>query len=180
MQTVIFLCALALHIAAPHFAAAEITVPGLDSDYIRLEARKTSIAAIDGFGVFAKRDIPANSLLCEYRGAVVAMADAGKVHSDKSLQFTFEGHEYMMVGEGICAMINDCRDLKKGRGECHDGFDYNAKVITEKTSGKVFIVTARYVKKGEELFWSYEGSDGKYWETWTGPKENVKVSRNDL
>ena len=156
----------------------ENTFSAIDSDYFSLQTAPSSIPAISGLGVFAKRDIPAEVILCEYRGAILPRDEGLKVPSDKSVFLKIEEKDYVLVGDGICAMINDCRDVNKGHQECHDGFHHNARVMT--LHSKVFIVSNRPIRAGEELFWDYDGDQGTYWKNWRGPKEDVKINRNGL
>ena len=47
-------------------------------------------------------------------------------------------------------------------------------------NGKVFIVSNRELRAGEELFWDYDGEQGTYWKNWKGPKEDVVMKRTGL
>ena len=53
--------------------------------------------------MFAKRDIPAEVILCEYRGAILPRDEGSKVPSDKSVFLKIEEKDYVLVGDGICA-----------------------------------------------------------------------------
>ena len=89
------------------------TFQAIDSDYFLLNTAPSSIPAIQGLGVFAKTNIPAEQIVCEYRGAILSREEGIKVASDKSVFMEFRDKKYVLVGEGICAMINDCRDVQR-------------------------------------------------------------------
>ena len=49
-------------------ADTDNTISGINSDYYRVYTDTSSLGRAVGNGVFAKSDIPANTIICEYRG----------------------------------------------------------------------------------------------------------------
>ena len=84
-----------------------------------------------------------------------------------------DGRSYKILGDTLCAKINDCTaavtkpytlDEFKAINDtsgvpCIDGFDYNAVPLSQ-PNGKIFIVSKRDIKAGEEIFYSYS------WQYW--------------
>ena len=108
-----------------------------------------------------KVDIPANVILCEYRGKVFSLEEGLRVKSDKSMLVQLENNTYILVGSGVCAMINDCRDISRYDGQCHAGFARNARAGA--MHGKIFVMSLRHIAAGEEIFFDYNGINGNYW-----------------
>lgn len=147
------------------------SVTSIDSDYLCLEVKPT-LLPFDGVGVFAKRHIPANSLLCEYSGLLVPKSYAG----DKTRAFEMpDFDDFIVLGDTLCAEINDStwvinhpltREevsllsrslLPEGPIErvlpTYPGFTRNAAAVI--VSGKIFIMSTRDIAKGEEIYFYY-------------------------
>lgn len=164
--------------------AAGEYVHALDSDFLLLYIDDTSLPHSSiGRGVFAKYDIAANEIVCEYRGALVDAPTREKMHSDKVMQTSGPGGETLfLVGDGICALINDsaCITIKNELGQfvvpysdaeidafevspfldsipTHPGFPYNARYDILNTTGKVFVRSLRHIAAGSEIFAPYGG-----------------------
>lgn len=151
-------------------------VTSVDSDYLCLEVKPT-LLPFDGVGVFAKRHIPANSLLCEYTGLLVPKTYTGdKTRAFEVPDFHDDGRDgFIVLGDTLCAEINDStwvikhpftRDevsqlsrslLPEGPIErvlpTYPGFSRNAAAVT--VSGKIFIMSTRDIAKGEEIYFYY-------------------------
>jgi hypothetical protein len=72
--------------------------------------KKTSTLPFEniGFGVFAKHNIPAQSIICEHRGFIIYAKDMNKCPgNDKSHDMNGpDGIKYKNLGNNICAYIN--------------------------------------------------------------------------
>jgi hypothetical protein len=144
-------------------------VMAIDSDHFRLYVAESSIDASLGDGVFARTHFKEGSILCEYRGPIVPSHVF--IDSDRKMGMKFEGKEYNIIGDGICATINDCFDISNyfetGKRQCHSGFEHNAGVILEPLSTKVLLYAKRDIVAGEEIFYDYNGGvdegSGLYW-----------------
>lgn len=152
-------------------------IPAVDSDYLFLEVKPSLLPVPDvGVGVFAKSDIPAGEIICEFRGPTVD--DDIAIVSNKGYNIVHDGKKKKILGNTICSMINDCaavydvkyttEDIKRLKESKdffesvippYDGYRYNAKGHWTVT-GKVFIISTELIKAGTEICFSY----GKwYW-----------------
>jgi hypothetical protein len=123
-----------------------------------------------GLGVFAKIDIPPDEIICEYTGAVIDAKTItyDDILSEKVAYTDYQGSEFGIDGNNVCAIINDCawvvgssyskQDIDRIKIikeiPCYPGYKYNAKVYKTKI-GKVFIKSAVFIPKDSEIFWSY-------------------------
>ena len=153
----------------------------VDSDYFLIYQKPSTLPFENiGFGVFAKHNIPAKSIICEYRGPIIFADDITKFNgNDKIYDITGpDGLKYKILGDTVCAYINDCtaalyrpytveewhsvNNSNYGPGvPCIDNFAYNAEPLYH-SSGKVFIISSREILAGEEIFYSY---GWQYWNT---------------
>ena len=147
-------------------------INAMDSDYLFLDIRPTTLPFPVGNGVFAKFDIAAGEILCEYRGPVIS----GKTRYPSDKLFTINLPEdgmvypYQIIGDNICAHINDCADIlgkEYTLQDIHDlrhnesaslptypGYSYNSHYV--KTAlGKVFIASLTNIKANTEIFFNY-------------------------
>ena len=68
-------------------------IQAVDSDYLVIETKPTSLPHADeiGLGVFAKYNIPANEIICEYRGIVIdSKVDVDRTMLSKLFTLDFE------------------------------------------------------------------------------------------
>jgi hypothetical protein len=131
-----------------------------------------------GMGVFAKMDIPAQEILCEYRGAIIS-ADI-RYESDYLYSSKTSTNELISIvpdmDKPICAFINDCVvaavdaytdaeldaiETNQAELKVHPGFSHNSAALITKM-GKVFVVSSEDIPKGQEIFFAYGNS---YWLT---------------
>jgi len=139
-------------------------VRGMQSDYFRVYTQPSSISGISGVGVFARMPIQQGSIICEYRGPIVLSEHSNKVKSDKKMTMSYQGKSYTVIGQGVCALINDCRDIANAENKtCHQGYSHNAKSYQDQLSGKLFVMASRYIHTGEEIFFDYDGTNSVYW-----------------
>ena len=140
----------------------------IDSDYLYLDIRPTSLPYPVGNGIFAKYDIPSNEVQCELRGPVIT-TDAS-INSDKLFTTTFNQIPVNIVVNTVCTYMNDCADilgriysrneielLKNTRSyylPTYPGYSYNAAALITKL-GKVFIMSQTEIKAGDEIFFAY-------------------------
>ena len=155
-------------------------VKAVDSDYLVLYSDRSRLndAFVErdiGTGVFAKVDIPKDMILCEYRGPVILASEFHKFKDfDKAYNILgLDGRNYKILGDTLCAKINDCtaamakpytldeyRVINRTVGvPCFDDFEYNAAPLSQ-ANGKLFIVSKRKIKAGEEIFYPYS------WQYW--------------
>lgn len=148
-------------------------IPALDSDFFFIfDAPSTLPVEGIGAGVFARHPIPKGTIICEYRGAIVAR----DVFIDSNKIFDIVGPENMemkIIGSGLCATINDCArvddtysreellEIAAGNRsfDVHEGFHYNAAAAPHGL-GKMFIVATEDIQVNEEICYPY-GSN--YW-----------------
>ena len=166
-------------------------IDAVDSDYFVLYSDRSRLndAFVDrdvGTGVFAKVDIPKNMILCEYRGPVILSSEFTKFKDfDKAYNVVgLDGRSYKILGDTLCAKINDCtaamgkpftldeyRTINSTEGvPCFDDFGYNAVPLSQ-ANGKLFIVSKREIKAGEEIFYPYS------WQYW---KLKVSLVHEDI
>jgi hypothetical protein len=157
------------HASNPNGSSDSIMIEGVDSDYYFLEMRPSSLPGVQGNGVFAKADIPSGEIICEYRGPIIK-GDAYFL-SDKLYNINSIKNETMkIVGDTICAYINDCIDIAKikytryenGSVVIHESaivptfenHPYNAVPVTTNL-GKVFIASSTLIPGGTEVCFFY-------------------------
>ena len=152
----------------------------VDSDYFLIYQKPSTLPFENiGFGVFAKHNIPAKSIICEHRGFIIYAEDINKFPgNDKSHDMNGpDGVKYKNLGNNICAYINDCTaalyrpytveewhavnnsDYHPGV-PCIDNFAYNAEPLYHGPGGKIFILSTREILAGEEIFYPY---GWQYW-----------------
>lgn len=160
-------------------------IEALDSDFVFLEIRPTSLPLPEfssKLGVFAKMDIPANELVCEYRGAVIPSTvpyESDYLFSTldsqgNSMKIAPQPTELASNNLPICSYVNDCVNIygqeytaddilaieaQKKALYTYPGTDYNLRSLTTKM-GKVFLVASKPIPKDAELFFPYGGD---YW-----------------
>ena len=149
-------------------------IQATDSDYLNLVSKATTLPGVTGDGVFARNDLSANEILCEYRGPVIA--DSANYESDKRLSFeiidpgTDSLQRYSIVGSNLCSLVNDIVDIDSAKYSLeqlremklndtsfpvHQGFSYNAHKIST-ASGKVFVASSIDIPAGSEIFFPYD------------------------
>jgi hypothetical protein len=162
----------------PQSGESPAGAPGLiasDSDFFFLYMAQSTLPVPGiGTGVFAKLDIPAGELICEYRGQIGE--PSFDPYSDKLVSIRVEGNLLSISGNTICAYINDCawiynnsftvadidyfmRLQKEDSIPTYPGFEYNAIGIATKM-GKIFIQSTKDIKAGSEICYPY---GRKYW-----------------
>ena len=145
-------------------------LPATDSDYLYLYMTKSSIPIDVGLGVFAKVDIPAGEIICEYRGPMIDF-DIPYSSDKKFRAGTREGRTYSILGNTICAMINDpvwvvnktytpeeIESFKNATTEdiipLYPGLTYNANYVAT-AMGKIFIYATAFIPANAEIFFPY-------------------------
>jgi hypothetical protein len=149
-------------------------IGAVESDFLLLFKNNSTLPVTDiGQGVFAKHSIPAKSVICEYRGPIVAAEDYTEIVGDNKAYSILgpDEKDYKILGENICAFINDCTsatdhaisfdgwqslNLQTDSSgiPCYEGFSYNAKFLSDH-NGKVFVLSNRLIHPGEEIFVPY-------------------------
>jgi hypothetical protein len=151
-------------------ASTERVVEGVDSDYLFLYMAQSTIPIDVGLGVFAKVDIPAGEIICEYRGPMI-LIDIPYVNNKKFRASTREGVQYSIIGDTICAMLNDPVHVVGSSYSAEDilsfktsprediiptypGLDYNANFVATQM-GKIFIYATVLIPAHTEIFFPY-------------------------
>ena len=162
------------------------TIEAIDSDYIFLYIAKSSLPTeYAGNGVWAKFDLPANELLCEYRGP--AILESIEYESRNKFKTTApDGTNLNIICDSICSVINDCANIvgntyseedilrfKTADREdiipTYDGFSYNAHFV--KTAlGKILLYSTIPIKADTEIFFPY----GRWY--WMSSLENREAT----
>ena len=148
----------------------------IDSDYLFLYVKQSTLPIENaGLGVFAKVDIPAGEIICEYRGLIYKKENDNESKnaigkSDKLFSFSFDDIQYNINGNSICSLVNDAVQLVvdppytkeelrsyieseyRNSIPIHDGdqYQYNA-YYNETVMGKVFLMSLHDI----EIFYSY-------------------------
>jgi hypothetical protein len=172
---------LMLHTARPEtqsITAEEGGIPAIDSDFLFMHILPSILPFPQaGLGVFAKVDIPANEILCEYRGATIPSNItfmSNYIYSSK----TIHGEPFNIIPDmdkPICAYINDCVLIVGNSYSAEEldayesnesidmptyaGYEHNAAPMYT-IMGKVFIISKVRIPAGSEIYYPY-GS--KYW-----------------
>ena len=149
-----------------------------DSDHLDLEIKRSTLPLPKHTlinGLFAKRTFEANEIIGEYRGPIVPSEKSDDPIFDPEDKMLELNEKYVLLGRSIAAYANDCVDLKlekygseeykkwveKEEFPKHQGCEQNAEFLFK--ANKVFLVSKRQIKAGEEIFLSY-GFD--YWKTY--------------
>ena len=140
----------------------------IHSDFLMLYTDRSNIEN-GGNGVFAKEFIAKNSIICEYRGPVINSSDESKLpYNDKYFGIKIKSKNFSVLGENICAFINDCSNaIEKLRqnntllyendhdqSECYENLSYNAVALA--IGSKIFVLSSRDIFPNEEIFYSYK------------------------
>lgn len=149
-----------------------INISYIHSDDLYMEKRSSLLPIGNvGMGVFAKFNIINNTIICEYRGPIILEEYFPIfINNDKLLDIqNSNGKEYKIVGNNVCAYINDCTSalnrsytiqdiemINNGSIEmnCFDNYNYNSKYIITR-EGKAFVIAIKDINEGEEIFSSY-------------------------
>ena len=92
-------------------------VSAVDSDFFLIYNKDSTLPVENiGNGVFAKRDIKKDSLICEYRGPIIESKDEHRLTDINMRNKLFsirgpDGNQYSIVGTNVCALINDCTSI---------------------------------------------------------------------
>ncbi len=128
-----------------------------------LSVGKSTIAGA-GVGVFAIRDIPAGTRICEYTGRECSLAED---RTDMTYTYVVD-QDHVIVGDGISSKINDSVDFRQLSYDetvtffTQKGlpylFPHNCKFTVEHK--KVYVDAIANIAPGQELFADY---GFKYW-----------------
>ena len=135
-----------------------VQVEAIDSDYFSIYSNRSTLPGFFmGNGVYARRLILKNHIICEYRGTII---DNNSPHNNKNMMIK---NNLYISGNNICSLINDCRKVLTS-SKCYNGFNYNARAIV--SGGKMFIISNRAILPNEEIFFNYDYLDLNYWDYW--------------
>lgn len=149
---------------------------------------KESTIAEAGSGVFSHVDIPKGKIIAEYRGKTYSK---NKILSAETLKYSFIFPDDTLIvpyHDTIAKYINDTIDLRKTIqvGELmYTKNQYNVRWYQVKdpnsedpmTNYRLFIITTKSIKKGEELFIDY---GHQYWMDWVTDTKVMIKSNNML
>ena len=135
-----------------------------DSDYFLLELKPSLIPGA-GLGVFAKADIDAGIILAEYRGAVFLSELESKINKLNNKCLRINNDSFIAGTNCIAAFVNDIIDLEESKKNKdfikHKDKDYNCSF--QRTYSKMFVVSTKPIKEGEELYIDYGKNYWKYY-----------------
>ena len=179
MYTLLFVF-LILHILCS-FSSTPGTIDGWDSDYLFLSVQQSTLPIhTAGEGVFAKLDLEANDIICEYRGVAIDPVFEQHFVSDKFFNVrTNDGTDWRLIGQSVCSKINDAAAILTYNSSgllsvpytfediqrfddmniveaipTFPGYEYNARSFAQ-GNGKIFVVATKNIRKGEEIFYAY-------------------------
>ena len=141
-----------------------------DSDYLDLEIKRSTLPLPPSVlvnGLFAKRTFQEKEIIGEYRGPIVEASNSDDPVFDYEDKMLDLNEKYVLLGRSAVAYANDCIDLKlekygseeyrqwieKEEFPKHKNCEYNAEFQFK--ANKVFLVSKREIKEGEEIFLSY-------------------------
>lgn len=148
-----------------------ITIPAIDSDYFILSIKNSTLPVNNiGLGVFSKANILEGQVICEYRGPIINNNQFHLFYTNNKLFEIqdYHGNDFKIIGTNICSYINDCTSVISNNytinefenitnelflSQCFDNYSYNAKYVRQQS--KVFIISIKDIKIGEEIFFSY-------------------------
>ena len=135
-----------------------------DSDFFLLELKPSLIPGA-GLGVFAKADFDAGIILCEYRGAVFLRETEKEIIKLNNRCLTLNNNGFIAGNNCIATYVNDIIDLEESKKNKefikHKDKDYNCSY--QRTYSKMFIVSTKPIKEGEELYVDYGKNYWKYY-----------------
>ena len=146
-----------------------------DSDYFFLEVKKSLIEGA-GDGVFLRKDaidLPANYILCEYRGRIIRNDNINNILDIDNKYLISISQKYHIDANNskcVASMINDCIDFKKSfkmykkaiknkkLKNIHEypliaGKKYNTNFTL--IHNKMFVLSTDNIKQGDELYCGY-------------------------
>ena len=149
-----------------------------DSDYLDLEIKRSTLPLPPSVlvnGLFAKRTFKDKEVIGEYRGPIVEASKSDDPVFDYEDKMLDLNEKYVLLGRSAVAYANDCIDLKlekygseeykqwieKEEFPKHKNCEYNAEFHFK--ANKVFLVSKREIKEGEEIFLSY---GFEYWKVY--------------
>lgn len=141
-----------------------------------------------GRGVFSSINVPKGEIIAEYKGQIYP---PNAQLSDEQIRYSFTFPDYSIIvpyDNTIARYINDTIDLRKTiqKGDLiYNKNKYNVdwlQIEDEDSSNpisnfRLFIVTTKNIKKGDELFIDY-GID--YWIDWVRNTHKMMVKNNML
>jgi hypothetical protein len=145
----------------------ELPSSSIDSDHLNLFSAPSLLPGNIGSGIFARYNLPPNTILCEYRGPTYHL-DAPIVSTKWSSVIQVNNLLWKSDGVGYCAIINDPSLIRaysttelevfanqtSGQGlPLHQGFSQN--VHRAVNGPKSFVVTSQFIHAGAELFYPY-------------------------
>ncbi len=151
-----------------------------DTDYFALELKQSNIPKA-GLGLFAKIDIPQGTILGEYRGTIIYKGMMPDLLFGKCIRL----NDQMDIWGSNCAVVHsndivvwkddytdeDIKSFAEAKAfPTHPDLQYNAGF--SKTFSKVFLVSLKDIKKGDEIYCSYG------YGYWRAHYEDLKLFQN--
>jgi hypothetical protein len=131
-----------------------------DSDYFLLQLKPSTIPNA-GIGVFAKADIPEGVIIAEYRGAIF-LSEHLNVLTMNDRGINLNQDAFIAGNNCVAGFINDIVDFEESQKNKRiiliPGLEYNC--FYKRSHHKMFVITQRDIKEGEELFVEY---GNEYW-----------------
>ena len=134
-----------------------------DSDYFLLEL-KPSLIQNAGLGVFAKADLPDGVIVAEYRGSIFLSEFESKIAPLNNKCLTINKDSFIAGNNCVASHINDIIDLEESKKIKdfikYSDKDYNCKF--QRSHHKMFVLSIKPIKEGEELYIEYGKNYWKY------------------
>jgi SET domain-containing protein len=117
-------------------------LPPIKSRYARFHLR-TDYSRIHRIGVYALEDIPARRLVIEYTGKKLSWGKASQLQFPQNIYLAKLKHGYCLDG-GV-----------RGSGAQFANHSCNPNMKRRDSHGRIFLVSRRKIRVGEELTWNY-------------------------
>lgn len=110
-----------------------------------------------GAGLFTLRDIPADSIIGQYDGLKVTVADFESREKIRKKNYAIQNGKEITIAQrarhGYCRYINDLYDEQK------TVLDYNSEFIHD--GEKIIVKAKKLIEAGSEIFINYKCSAGR-------------------
>jgi SET domain-containing protein len=109
-----------------------------------------------GKGLFAEKDYGKGEYVCDYNGTILWISDARKIskHAPELASY------FLHLNNDI---IIDARESTCLGRYINHAYPANVKTLKNDITQKVYIITSKPVKKGEEFYLNYGGKYSGYW-----------------
>jgi SET domain-containing protein len=137
-------------------SAGKIEKPSFKTARFALEFRRSKI---EGFGIYAKEDIPARKLVIEYTGEKISEKEADRRYEEQ-VRSKLPRHVYFFwLGRSIID------GSVGGSGAEYINHSCEPNLITWETRTRILLISRKVIRAGEELTYDYRfGADQEHYE----------------